>query len=141
MAGEAGVGDVDFGRFDEALAEILEVGSGEEDLAGDFEDVQPLAHGGDGDAERGGEIGAVEELAVAAGDEREEAAERAEVAVGAAGVDRGRVGREREQPEGEVLFADEDGTETVGERDGRLGAAVGGDFGNRADGLTCFGCG
>ena len=79
-AHEAGVEEVDFGGFDEALAEVAVPWLEEGDDVGGFEGGEPGFEGGYAEADVCGEGVEGEDLAAAEGEEAEEALEVAEVA-------------------------------------------------------------
>jgi hypothetical protein len=72
MTRQAGVVNVDLGRLDDALAQIVEIGPHHQNLSGGFENIEPVSYRGHAHPERRSEIRLVEHAAVAAGHERKE---------------------------------------------------------------------
>ena len=70
-SGEADIGEVKLGGFDEALADIGEPGGETEDDKRGFCDGEPLGDGGSADTDFAGEGVAIDELSDAAGEEME----------------------------------------------------------------------
>src|SRR5437867_5888500 len=67
VTNQTGIEEVEFWRFNQALAEILKEGLDEHDLSCDFQDAEPLRHGRHRNAQRRGDVRLIENLARPAG--------------------------------------------------------------------------